>query len=379
MTPIFLCGGLSDRDLVALVLARAVDPSELEPAHLEDHATARLDDGDAALRPAPGRRAEGMLLHRPTEADLARLAFFAGPGAGLDPVTATTARGAVPARCYRRCVDAEAMAADWDFAAWAGARKPAALEAAREYMDYCGYMSVEQATALRREIGVRALQRVRALASEPVLGGLRTGFGAGDVELLSMDRTYTSFLAVRELKLRHRRFDGGWTGAMDLTVVVWGDAVSVLPYDPRRDEVLLIEQFRPAPAARGDRNPWCIEVVAGRLDKDEAAEEVARREAVEEAGITLGRMARIGSYYPSAGVVSENVTSFVGEADLSYAGGNHGLTDEHEDIRTMVLGFDAAMAAVETGAVNTGIALTSLLWLAAHRERLREAWGGQRG
>jgi len=54
-------------------------------------------------------------------------------------------------------------------------------------------------------------------------------------------------------------------------------------------------------------------------------------------------------------VVSENVTSFVGEADLSDAGGNHGLTDEHEYIRTMVLGFDAA---VETGVVNTGIALT---------------------
>jgi len=376
MTPIFLFGALRDPDLLGVVLARPVDPLLREPATVQDHAALSLEDVPVLVA-APGRQAQGVLLHRPTEADAARLAYFAGAGAGFEPVTVATAGGEVAARCCRGGGDAGQPAGDWDFAAWVRTRKAVAVEAAREYMDYFGRLSVEHAAALRREMGVRALQRVRALASEPMLGGLRTAFGAGDVEVLSLERCYTSFLAVRELKLRHRRFDGGWTGVMDRTVVVWGDAVSVLPYDPRRDEVLLIEQFRPAPAARGDRNPWCIEVVAGRLDRHEAPEETARREAVEEAGVVLGRITRIGSYYPSPGVVSEHVTAFVGEADLSGAGGNHGLAEEHEDIRSIVLSVDAAMAALAEGAITAGIALTSLLWLAAHRERLRAEWGAE--
>jgi nudix-type nucleoside diphosphatase (YffH/AdpP family) len=196
---------------------------------------------------------------------------------------------------------------------------------------------------------------------------------------MSLTRGYTSFLAVQELRLRHRRFDGGWTGELDRSVVAWGDAVSVLPYDPGRDRVLLIEQFRPAPMARGDRNPWCIEVIAGRVDAAETPEQTARREAAEEAGLTLGRIAGIAGYYPSPGLACEHLTAFVGEADLAGAGGLHGLAREGEDIRTMVLGFDEAMAAVEAGAVNTAIALVSLLWLAANRQRLRDEWGEERG
>jgi hypothetical protein len=74
-------------------------------------------------------------------------------------------------------------------------------------------------------------------------------------------------------------------------------------------------------------------------------------------------------------VVSEHVTAFVGEADLGGAGGNHGLAEEHEDIRSIVVSVDAALAALDEGAITAGIALTSLLWLAAHRERLRAEWG----
>jgi nudix-type nucleoside diphosphatase (YffH/AdpP family) len=179
---------------------------------------------------------------------------------------------------------------------------------------------------------------------------------------------------VQELRLRHRRFDGGWTGSLDRTVVVWGDAVTVLPYDPRRDRVLLIEQFRPAPAARGDRNPWCIEAIAGRLDTGETPEQTARREAAEEAGLTLGRIVGIADYYPSPGLACEHITAFAGEADLAGTGGLHGMADEGEDIRTVVRGFDEAMAAIPAGAINNGNALVSLLWLAANRQRLRDEW-----
>ena len=242
-------------------------------------------------------------------------------------------------------------------------------------MHHFGRLPVEEIDTIWPGIKIRAFQRARAQAAEPKRGTVRTAFGPDDVKQSSLTRGYTSFLAVQELRLRHRRFDGGWTGELDRSVVAWGDAVTVLPYDPKRDRVLLIEQFRPAPFARGDRNPWCIEVVAGRVDTAETAEQTARREAGEEAGLTLGRIVEIAGYYATPGLACEHLTAFVGEADLPGTGGLHGLADEGEDIRTMVLDFSEAMAAVDAGAVNTGPALVSLLWLAVNRDRLRSEWG----
>ena len=373
MSAIFFYGSLRDHALLEIVLGRSVDPSDLEPARAEGFATLRLaDEVYPMLLPAPGAQADGVLLHRATEADLDRLAFFEEAEYDLASITVTTAEGACDARYFRGTSKPTASTEKWDFAAWCDHRA-VAIEAAREYMHHYGRLPVEEIDTIWPGIKIRAYQRARALESEPKLGAVRTAFGPDDVEQ-SLIRGYTSFLAVQELKLRHRRFDGGWTGELDRSVVAWGDAVTVLPYDPERDRVLLIEQFRPAPLARGDRNPWCIEVIAGRIDAAESPELTARREAVEEAGVTLGRIAEIAGYYATPGLACEHLTGFVGEAELAGSGGVHGLAEEGEDIRAMALGFDEALAAIETGAVNTGPALISILWLAANRRRLRNEW-----
>ena len=100
--------------------------------------------------------------------------------------------------------------------------------------------------------------------------------------------------------------------ALDRAVFTSGDAVTVLPFDPRAGTVLLIEQFRAGPYARRDPRPWCIEAVAGRCDRPEPPEATARREAREEAGLELGRLERIAGYYPSPGIAAEYITAFVG-------------------------------------------------------------------
>ena len=142
---------------------------------------------------------------------------------------------------------------------------------------------------------------------------------------------------MEEHRLRHRRFDGGMSDALDRAVFTSGDAVTVLPFDPRAGSVLLIEQFRAGLHARRDPHPWCLETVAGRCDRIEPPEATARREAREEAGLELGRLERIAGYYPSPGTMAEFITAFVGEADLGGAGGTHGLAEEHEDIRALVV------------------------------------------
>ena len=179
---------------------------------------------------------------------------------------------------------------------------------------------------------------------------------------------------MEEHRLRHRRFDGATSDTLDRAVFTSGDAVTVLPFDPRAGTVLLIEQFRTAPVARRDPQPWCLETVAGRCDRPEPPEATARREAREEAGLEVGRLERIAAYYPSPGIVAEFITAFVAEADLAAAGGVHGLAEEHEDIRVLVVPLDAAVAAVESGEVRNAPLMLSLLWLDRHAARLRAAW-----
>jgi nudix-type nucleoside diphosphatase (YffH/AdpP family) len=375
VSAIFFYGSLRDHELLEIVLGRRVDPSHLEPARADEFATLRLaTEVYPMLIPAADRQADGVVVRHITEVDIARLAFFEEAEYDLAPITITCASGQCEAHYFRATSKPAGSTEYWDFAAWRRDHRGVAIEATREYMHHFGRLPVEAVDTIWPGIKIRAYQHALAMVSAPKLGTLRTEFGTGDVDQHSLTRSYTGFLAVQELKLRHRRFDGSWTGSLDRTVVAWGDAVSVLPYDPGRDRVLLIEQFRPAPAARGDRNPWCIEAIAGRLDTGETPERTARREATEEAGLTLGRIVEIAAYYPSPGLACEHITAFVGEADLADAGGLHGLADEGEDIRTIVLGVDEAMAAIHSGAVNSGNALVSLLWLAVNRQRLRDKW-----
>ena len=376
MKPIFFYGSLRDREMLEVVLGRTVPDSSLEPATLEGYAAFLLVDEDyPVLVPAEGRSVEGVLLHDLTGEDLARIRFFEEEEYALRPVTVRTARGIVAAQHLRGTDKPVASDREWDFETWRRTHRSAALEATREYMAHYGRLSTQELDAIWPAIRNRALQRARAEADEPRLGTIRTGLGLDDVERVAHERAFTGYVAVEELKLRHRRFDGEWSPPVSRSVVLYGDAVTVLPYDPGRDRVLLIEQFRPAPFARGDRSPWCIEVVAGRVDRAEPAAETARREAEEEAGVTLGRLAEIGGYYPTPGLDCEHITGFVGEAGLGHEGGLHGVAGEDEDIRAFVLPFEEAMAALADGAVNTGPAVVSLLWLAAHRARLRDEWG----
>lgn len=202
--------------------------------------------------------------------------------------------------------------------------------------------------------------------------GRRAGFSADNVQVLSRRLPYAAYFDVEDTRLRHPTFDGGMSAPILRSCLRSADAVTVLPYDPATDQLLLIEQFRPAAFMRGDPHPWVLEPVAGRCDRDEPVEMVARREVREEAGLRLDALEQVATYYPSPGALTEYLTSFVGLCDLSdYKEGVHGLDAEHEDIRTHLLPFDAAMALLGTGEADNGPLILSLFWLQANRDRLR--------
>ena len=198
-------------------------------------------------------------------------------------------------------------------------------------------------------------------------------FSQADVEVVEREECFRGFYKLDRLHLRHRLFAGGMGKLINRELFVRHDAVCVLPYDPRRDEVVLIEQFRVG-ALDKSANPWLLELVAGLIDKDEQPEEVARREAMEEAGLTLGALWPISVYYPSPGGSDERVHLFVGRCDSVGAGGIHGLEEEGEDIRVHVLSFEDALARVRDGRIDNAASIMALQWLALNRDEVRGLW-----
>ncbi len=194
-----------------------------------------------------------------------------------------------------------------------------------------------------------------------------------DVEVVEREACFRGFYQLDRLHLRHRLFAGGMGKLISRELFVRHDAVCVLPYDPQRDCVVLIEQFRVG-ALDKSLNPWLIELVAGLIDKDEQPEQVARREAVEEAGLGLAELWPLTQYYPSPGGSDERVHLYVGRCDSRGAGGVHGLEDEGEDIRVLVWSLDEALAAVEDGRIDNAASIIALQWLALNRAKVRERW-----
>jgi nudix-type nucleoside diphosphatase (YffH/AdpP family) len=138
--------------------------------------------------------------------------------------------------------------------------------------------------------------------------------------------------------------------------------------------VLVVQQIRMGPLAKGDPNPWLIEPVAGLIDAGESAESTALRELREEAGLGVQASAlrRVGTYYPSPGAIAQVLTSYVALCDLPDGeGGLHGVDDEGEDIRTHVLSFDALMALIASGEAADAPLIVSAQWLALNRATLR--------
>ncbi|MEZ3500738.1 ADP-ribose diphosphatase [Pantoea sp. KPR_PJ] len=198
-------------------------------------------------------------------------------------------------------------------------------------------------------------------------------FTKNDVEIIARETAWKGFFSIVRYRFRHRRFDGEMSNEVVREVFERGHAAVLLPYDPLRDEVVLIEQIR-IPAFDVSKTPWLLEMVAGIIEPNESAEEVVRREAVEEAGLTVGRVKPVLNYLASPGGTSERLSILVGEVDASLAKGCHGLEEENEDILVHVVSREQAYRWVEEGIIDNAASVIALQWLALHHEKLRDEW-----
>lgn len=196
----------------------------------------------------------------------------------------------------------------------------------------------------------------------------------GDVEIIEATTPFERFLRIDTIRFRHRLFSGEWGASHTYDVLRRGAAVALVLYDPDRDSVVLIEQFR-LPALLAGSSPWQIEIVAGLVDGDETPESVAVRETHEETGLTLtGELIPIQRYLPSCGASDESVHLLCAQIDASAAGGVHGAPEEGEDIRTVVKTIAEIETMLDAGAIENGHSLIALYWLLRHRDELRRRW-----
>jgi ADP-ribose pyrophosphatase len=201
-----------------------------------------------------------------------------------------------------------------------------------------------------------------------------TSFSKADVNIIKKETLYEGFFKLNRYHFTHSLFEGGQSDIVKREVFERGHAVAVLPYDPIRDEFVLLEQFR-FPALETNEQPWLIEVVAGIIEEGEDLEDVCHREAEEEAGLTLTHLSKINSYLASPGACTERIHVYLAQVDANTASGIHGLDSEAEDIKVLRVPYLTAVEWLENGKIDNSTAIIAIQWLMLHKQKVLRDWG----
>lgn len=201
-----------------------------------------------------------------------------------------------------------------------------------------------------------------------------------DWEIKQNKRNYDGHFKVDQLIVQHELFAGGLSKELVRERVSRQNAVAVLPYDPIRDEVVLVEQFRVGALKvdkkdnQSDSNPWLIEIIAGLVEEGEEFEEVAMRESLEEANCKVEALHHVSSFLPSPGGFSEYAHVYIGLTDTEGLGGVCGLEEEGEDIRVHVVSSDKAIEMLHQGKIRSAIPMITMYNFILLREELKNKW-----
>ncbi len=192
-------------------------------------------------------------------------------------------------------------------------------------------------------------------------------FDNEQVSVHSVVTKYQGFFKMNEYSLQHKLFSGEQSQVFTREIFERGDAVVVMPYDVKRDKLLLIEQFRPG-AIRGEDSPWLLEFIAGMFDENETPIEVAIREAKEETDLTLSieNLVPIMEYLSSPGGMSERIHLYLAHFDCDQVsdGAIYGLPEENEDILLHLVSRNRAMELLSQGKITNAATIIGLQWLA---------------
>jgi nudix-type nucleoside diphosphatase (YffH/AdpP family) len=322
------------------------------------------------IAPCADGQAMGIVWQGLTAEQMARLDAYEGAfGYSFGPVEVQVPGGTCIAQCYLPPDDMAPGTGTWSLAEWEAGHLTPAVLAANELFSLDPLPSHARLRAMWPMIEARAWSKFRAAVAP---ASRRYDAAMDDFDVVSAQPPSGRFFRFQSVDVKHKLFTGGTSDLLAREAFIGVDAAILLPYDPVRDRILLVEQARLGPKMRHDPNPWMLEPIAGMIDAREAPQDAALREAHEEAALQISTLAFAGSFYASPGSTTDYFYTYVGLCDLprddSYLGG---LPDEGEDLRLHPIGFDAAMRLADSGEIAVGPALFLLYWLRHHRDRLR--------
>ena len=359
MAPVYvLYGPLAQAPIVSLLLPEVT----LRPEPIMDHQMVALDGELAALRAAPGHQVAGLRLPDDLSAQVMECLNYVLDLFGFEWKTLGVGGIQVP-----WCSDVSMGAPIFEPDPWLA---DGAVRLERMMLDILAhrhrYSAAQMAQRLMpMRMRAAAWQAARNRPGDP-------GRNIDDDVIVHRDkRPYMNFFAAQEMDLQFRKQDGSLSDVVNRGALMMSEAVIVLPYDPKRDAVLLIEQFRAPLYIGGSRAPWTWEPVAGLIDPGETAEQAAHREAAEEAGLTLRHLIETSQAYSSTGALSDYLYLYIGIADFDQRKAASGLAEEGEDITSQILPFETLMAEVDAGGYVDLPLYMLALWLARHRDRVR--------
>ncbi len=177
---------------------------------------------------------------------------------------------------------------------------------------------------------------------------------------------FDEFLKIYKAVVTHDSFNSEKSITSTRLALDRGNAIAVLLFEKVTDSFLFIKQYR-YPSARHN-HPWMLEIPAGAVDKNETANDAAIREVQEEIGYEISELEFITEYFPSPGMLSEQISIFYGEVTSSQKtskGG--GSADEKEDIQLIKIPRSEIKDKLQKNYFHNSISIISLQWYLLHK------------
>ena len=180
-------------------------------------------------------------------------------------------------------------------------------------------------------------------------------------KIINKKNLYSGFFSLNKYEFIHEKHNGEWTSTVEREVFSGAHVSTLLPYDPIKKEIILIQQFRAGVLSRYDEN-YLLEIVAGIIDEGENPEETAIRECFEETGCQVKKIQHIQSYFPAPGSSESYYHLYLGEIQAFDGERIKGLEKENEDILVKSFKIDEVRQLLKQKKIMNGVTLIALQW-----------------
>ena len=180
-------------------------------------------------------------------------------------------------------------------------------------------------------------------------------------KIIDKKNIYDGFFKMHEVTLKYQKYDGSWTNNIKRELFGGAQVSAVLPYDPIKKEIVLIQQFRPGTISK-NFDHYLNEIVAGIIDKGEDPESAAVRECLEETGCRVKKLIPIQGYFPAPGSSESFYYLYLGEIETFKGSRIMGMENENEDIFVKSYKIEDVKEKMKNGKFLNGLTLIALQW-----------------